>query len=107
MQFLIVTKQSVPPPPEVAVQLLDAMFEWTKRYTGNGKVRETWGFAGQQGGGGILNVESFDELDTIMTEFPFAPFSTIEIYPLVDLIPSLERAKQVWQAASAGMGRRG
>jgi muconolactone delta-isomerase len=106
MKFLVVTKQASPTPPEMVVPLMERMIDWTKKYTGNGKIQEVWNFAGQIGGGGIANVESLDELDAIMAEFPFAPFSSVEIYPLVDLIPSLERSKQVAQAMIAGMGRR-
>ena len=42
-------------------------------------MKAVWGFAGTIGGGGVLEVESHEELDAIMARFPFAPFSSIEI----------------------------
>ena len=48
---------------------------------------DVWGFAGILGGGGVFNVESLEELDSIMVEFPFAPFTDTEIIPLVDIEP--------------------
>ncbi len=100
MRFLVVTKSKVPVPPEALGGLVDAMTSWTARY--QGKMEQVWSFAGIPGGGGILNVASLDELDAIMAQFPFGPFSDIEIYPLVDLDASLQRVKQAAQAMAGG-----
>ncbi|MHB1133361.1 MAG: muconolactone Delta-isomerase family protein [Chloroflexota bacterium] len=106
MKFLVVTKQNTSPPPEMVVPLIESTMDWTNKYSSSGKMQESWAFAGVTGGGGIVNVESLDELDAIMSEFPFAPFSSIEVFPLVDLARSLERGKQVAQAMMASMGAR-
>ncbi len=98
MRFLVVTKSKAPFPPEMALGLLDAMEGWVRNYTASGKLEQTWGFAGLQGGGGIANVNSLEELDALMTEFPFAPFSDTEIYGLADLQTGLQNMKQVIQA---------
>ncbi len=45
-------------------------------------------------GGAILNVKSLEELDSVMTEYPFGPFSDIEIYGLTDMVAAVERAKK-------------
>jgi muconolactone delta-isomerase len=100
MKFLVITKSKHLAPPEVAVGLIDAMGPWQSKYAG--KFEQIWGFAGIQGGGGIVNVGSLEELDAIMTEFPFLVFSKIEIIPLVDLDGYLQRTKQVAQAMAAG-----
>ena len=50
-----------------------------------GKAKALWAFAGTNGGG-VLEVESHEELDAIMARFPFAPFSTIEIIALSDWV---------------------
>ncbi len=105
MRFLVVTKSKVPFPPEMALGLLDAMEEWVRKYTTNGKLEQVWGFAGIQGGGGIVNVNSLEELDAIMNEFPFAPFSDTEIYGLADLQTGLQNMKQVIQAMAPGAPR--
>ncbi|MEE9203228.1 MAG: muconolactone Delta-isomerase family protein [Dehalococcoidia bacterium] len=103
MRFLITSKNKFPMPPEAVPGVLDAMIAWAKKYTGNGKIQDIWSCAGLQAGGGIANVNSLEELDAIMTEFPLGPFSETEIYPLVDLNDALQRMKQVAQA----MGGRG
>lgn len=98
MKFLVVTKSKQPFPPEMAMGLIDAMEGWSRKHTASGKIEQAWGFAGIQGGGGIINVNSLEELDAIMTEYPFAPFSDTKVYGLVDLQASLKNTKQAVQA---------
>lgn len=98
MRFLVVTKSTHPLPPEIAMGLIAGLSAWAKANTDSGKLEQTWGFAGLQAGGGILNVASLEELDAIMTGFPLAPFSSIEIYGLVALEPALQRQRDVIQA---------
>lgn len=90
MKFLVVTKQASPAPPEVALGLFEALSGWAKEHTASGKMEQIWSFAGSNGGGGLLNVDSLEELDQIMNAFPMGPFSTIETFPLVELEASLE-----------------
>jgi muconolactone delta-isomerase len=98
MKFLVVTKNKMPIPPEMALGLVEAMEGWIQKYTDTGKMDQVWGFAGLQGGGGILNVSSLEELDSIMTEFPFGPFSNIEVYGLADLDLGLQKMKELIKA---------
>ncbi len=97
MRFLVVTKSRMPFPPEMAMGLIDAMEGWVRKYTASGKFEQVWGVAGAQAGGGILNVNSLEEVDAIMAEFPFGPFSDVEVYGLVDLETTLNNAKQAIQ----------
>lgn len=98
MKFLVVTKSKLPFPPEMALGLIEAAEGWIRKHSENGKMEQVWGFAGLQGGGGILNVASLDELDAIMTEFPFGPFSEIEVYGLADVHKGMEVMKQAVRA---------
>jgi muconolactone delta-isomerase len=98
MRFLVTTKANQPLPPEMAIGLVDAMSAWAKKYTANGKFEQVWGFAGARGGGGILKVDSLEEVDAIMTEFPFGQFSDIKVSGLVDIDTTLKNIKQVIQA---------
>ena len=98
MRFLIVTKSNSPIPPEMALPLFEATSAWAQQHTASGKMEQTWSFAGLAGGGGILNVASPEELDEIMISFPLSPFSTTEVYSLVDLEPSLQRVRNAIQA---------
>ncbi len=98
MRFLVVSKAKQPPPPEMAMGLVDAMSAWVQKHTASGKMEEVWGIAGIQGGGGILKVNSLEEVDAIMAEFPFGPFSDVEVSGLVDIETTLKNAKQAIQA---------
>ncbi len=102
MKFLITSKPRHMVPPELVNTLIDAMGTWRAKYAGN--LEQVWGFAGIPGGGGINNVDSLEELDAMMAEFPFGPFSDIEILPLVDLDVALQRTKQAAQAMAGGGG---
>ncbi len=102
MRFLIIGKNKFPMPPEIAPAVVDATIAWAKKYTGSGKLEQLWGVAGVAAGGGIANVGSPDELDAVMAEFPLGPFTDLEVYPLTDMVGSMERMKQVMQAAASG-----
>ena len=104
MQFLIITKPTSPAPPEMFGPLLDAMTAWLAQGREDGTLQAAWSFAGTQGGGGIADVESHERLDEIMAGFPFAPFSSIEIYPLADLDRSLAANRAVMEQMMSMMG---
>ncbi len=105
MKFLVISKGNKHPiPPEAVPSLTDALTAWVDRYTESGNLEAAWSFAGVAGGGGIANVDSLEELDAIMVEFPFGPFSEVEILPLVDLKESNERVKQAFEAMAQAMG---
>ncbi len=102
MRFLISGKNKYPMPPEIGPAVVDATIAWAKKYTGSGKLEQLWALAGMSAGGGIANVNSADELDAIMTEFPLSPFTEMEVHPLTDLVSSMERLKQAMQAMAPG-----
>ncbi len=94
MEFLMIAKMRHPVPPDIAPALFDDLIAWSKKYLASKQLLQTWGFAGLYAGGGILQVKSLDELDSVMTEYPFGPFSDIEVYGLTDLVAATERAKK-------------
>ena len=104
MRFLISSNSKFPPPPEAIVGLFDAMIGWVAKY--KSKWDTIWASAGSPGGGGILNVSSLEELDAIMAEFPFGPFSDTQVVPLVDLTEALQRGKKAALAMMPGAGGR-
>jgi muconolactone delta-isomerase len=93
MQFLVMTRQFSPPPPEMIAPLLEATQGWLAQHRASGKIKSAWAFAGTTNGAGVLDVDSHEELDEIVGAFPFAPFSTIDVIALSDLDRSLETAK--------------
>jgi muconolactone delta-isomerase len=78
----------------MALPLFEALSGWAKENTASGKLEQVWSFAGIAGGGGIVNVPTLEELDAVLTRFPLQPFSSVEVLPLVDLEPSLERVRE-------------
>jgi len=98
MRFLVTTMSRSPVPPDVALPLFEALSGWAKENQANGKIEQVWSFAGLQGGGGIFNVGSLEELDAVMASFPLNPFSTVEVLPLVELEPSLDNVRKTIRA---------
>jgi muconolactone delta-isomerase len=105
MRFLIVTRATSPFPPAIAPMLVAGMKQWTAAHRESGKMEQMWSFAGMAGGGGILNVDSHEELDAVMAGFPFGPLSHIELYPLADLDAGLDNfAKSMQQMGGGAAG---
>lgn len=98
MKYLVLGRNKDMVPPEAAAGILDGASAWAKKYTENGKLEAVWALAGVQGGGEILNVDSNDEVDAIMAEFPLGPFTKMEVFPIVDFNEAMQRAKQAVQA---------
>jgi len=69
------------------------------------KTEQDWAFAGLSGGGAILNVDSHEELDKIMGEFPFGPFSEVTVLPMTDLATSMDNLTRRLTLAVQGMPR--
>jgi muconolactone delta-isomerase len=99
MRFLVISNPRYMTPPELIPSLTDGMLAWVGQHSASGKLQSAWSFAGRLGGGGILNVDSAEELDAIMVGYPFGPFSEIEVYALADLEASLLGAKAAAEAA--------
>jgi hypothetical protein len=51
MQFLVITRQRTPAPPEMLMPMLGAMEAWVAQNRASGKAKAIWGFAGAIGGG--------------------------------------------------------
>lgn len=104
MKFLVLSKDKHMIPPELVVPLIDAFTAFIDKYEATGQLEMAWSNAGTTAGGGIANVDSLEELDAIMAEYPFGPFSDVEVYPLADLKQSLQRTKEVAQMMAQQMG---
>ncbi len=91
MKFLITTKIVRPAEPHVMMNMMEGTKEWIRHYREEGKMEFVYSLAGNKGGIGLLNVDSNEELDNIMSEFPMAMATEIEVIPLTDVITSLEK----------------
>jgi muconolactone delta-isomerase len=105
MKFVINSKPRFQVPPEMILPLIDAFSAFVSKYTESGNIQESWSFAGTQGGGALIEVDSHEQLDAINAENPFAPFSDIEVHAVVDMLESIEGFKQIAQARMEAMAK--
>ncbi len=105
MKFLVVMTSRTPPPPEMLPNIMAGMLHWIEQY--QSKMDGIFGFAGIQGGCGIVNVDTADELDEIMVRNPFTPFSETRVYPLTDLKGSINRNQEVMAEMTATINGHG
>ncbi len=89
---ILVEPGAVPPPPDQLPMLLHAFAQWRDRWRGQMELFAFW--AGRPGGLGVLNVADETELSQMMFEFPFNPYSTIDVRPIVDGDEALQRLTQ-------------
>ncbi len=97
MRFLVLTFTNQMMPPETAAQATGATIEWINKYREKGIMKDVFSLGGINGGGGILDVDTPEQLDEIMIEFPMNPFSEIKIYPLSDVKHALKHMQQHMQ----------
>jgi hypothetical protein len=94
MRFLVTVNQKYMIPPEVQLGLLDGSIAWEKKYVVSKKLEQSWGFVGMPGGGGVLNVNSLEELNQIIAELPLGAVSQTEIKPIMDMEEAINQAKK-------------
>ncbi len=86
MKFLVTPRRSDPAPPEMAIAIFEeGLLQRMSALKETGELEQSWSFAGLKGGGAILNVDSLEELDSIMGSFPLSPVAEIQVYGLADL----------------------
>ncbi len=101
MRFLVTTKYSHPVPADQFPILQPAMQEWADTYRKSGQVEQIWAFAGINGGGAILNVDSLEELSDIMAVFPMGDWTDIQVYGLSDFDHMLGTGRRMLEEMQA------
>ena len=104
VRFLILTEGRDPVPPDMAMAMMDMMDGWLEQHRASGALVDAWSIAGRPGGGGIIEVDSHEELDAVMAGFPFSQTSSVSVHALADLDASLANARQVFAAMMGGGG---
>lgn len=97
MRFLVISKMRMPAPPGMTVPLIEAMERFIDAGLKSRQTEQVFSLAGYIGGGAILNVGSHEELDTVMSQYPFGPFAETEVYALGDLHHALAESKKAAQ----------
>lgn len=91
-------KGAFPLPREQALELVVKEWETVISYRQQGKVLAGGALAGRKGGCGIFDVDSTEELHTLVSQLPMFPFIEWEVIPLVAPEYTLEGAKQALAA---------
>ncbi len=94
-------KGALPLPREQALELAVKEWETVISYGQQGKAVAGGALAGRKGGCGIFNVDSTEELHTLVSQLPMFPFSEWEIIPLNTAEYALEKAKKALAALRA------
>jgi len=85
----------VPPlPPDQVYELVVKEWETIISYKQKGKILAGGALAGRRGGCAIFDVDSIDEIHTLISQMPLFPFIQWEIIPLISSEYALEKAKQ-------------
>lgn len=101
MRFLVISKVRTPLTPDLSVPLIEAMERFVDTGLKSGQTEQIFRLAGYSGGGAIASVESHEELDTMMSQYPFGPFSETQVYALGDLHHSPAESNKAAQQMAA------
>ena len=87
MKYLVTTRRrdGVPVPPEAMAGMLHAQRDWLQEKLDEGTFDIAYPFAQGGGGIGIVNAETGDELNEIITGSPLFGVTQIEVQPLAGL----------------------
>ncbi|MCL5292278.1 MAG: muconolactone Delta-isomerase family protein [Actinobacteria bacterium] len=101
MRFLIIdrgttveTQQGVPP------NIFHQAKEWVQEKMGEGKIAMAYALAGEHASCLVLDVDSLEELDDLLMEYPLSAYSIFEIYALSDIARSYDKAAKIYAKAA-------
>lgn len=86
MKFLVLW--TLPPGVRVSPELAKALFDlqdYSKKLRETGKLERYYHVVGKHGGAWILDVESNEELETLVAKMSVYNYATYEIYPLTEM----------------------
>ena len=103
MLFLVIgeIKGTAPLPPDQLMGLAVQEWEMALKFKKEGKIIAGGALAGRKGGCGIWDVESVEELNSLVSQLPLYMFLDIEIIPLTSAEFALESVKQAYAALTA------
>jgi len=104
MKFLVIVTQRQAPPPEIMPVLVDATAQWTASAKKGGKFDVIYSIAGQPGGLGIVNVNSLEELNELVSGHPMTPFANVQTLPLSDIDHGLKTLREQVKKMSGQTG---
>ena len=98
MEFVVISRavDSANVPPQVGVALAKQTFQMLKAKK-EPRIKALYPFAGERAGVAIVEAQSGDELQEILSNLPLSGISTNEIHPLGTLdgvLKTIEKAEQ-------------
>jgi len=105
MKFLVMTtrRQNAPIPPDKIAQLLNAQREWFEEHVSDGTFDCAYGYPQGGGGVGIVNADTTEELNDLITGSPLFPIADFEIRPLTDVSVALENGAKALERGVAAI----
>ncbi len=100
MRAVVIVRPQSTAPPDLLPTLFDGFADWRERHKDSMESFEF--FAGGGGGFGVLNVPDEATLNQIMLEYPFLPYSEVEVRPVVDGDTALRQWRQTLQQMMGG-----
>jgi muconolactone D-isomerase len=89
---------TVPIPPDQFMEIAVNQVEALNRLKKQGKILAGGVMVGRKGSYAIWDVDSTEELQSILTQLPMFPFTEAEIVPLLDYDQAAESAKRALAA---------
>ncbi len=74
--------------------------EWMEKKMEEGKIAMAYALSGEHASCIVFDVDSLEELDDLLLEYPLSPYSAIEIYGLSDIARSFEKAAKTYGKAA-------
>lgn len=97
MRFLVIDRGgSIELSPTEGESLFMQARDWVKDMMAKGKIEVAYALSGEMSSAMIYNVESNEELDDMLQDYPLSNFSVFEVYPLSDALRSFEKAGSVF-----------
>lgn len=94
MKFMVMPMQTRTVPPELMSTLVEVTAEWMGWAKKSGKFDCIYCISGQPGGIGIVNVNSLEELNDVVSGYPMTPFCEVGVYPLSDIDQAMSALRE-------------
>ena len=103
MKFLVTLRRrdGVPVPPDAVAAMLRAQIDWLEEKLSEGTFDVAYGFAQGAGGISIVNADTAEQLNDVLSEAPLFPITHIEVVPLADVRTALGNGAKAMQRTAA------
>jgi hypothetical protein len=101
MRVAVIYRPKDPPPLEAMPMLMGALGEWVQKH---GPRFSTIEFFVGGGGFGVIDLDDSGELQRLMAENPFTPFSEVEVRPVLDPATAMQITGEAFAARARAAG---